>query len=98
MTGGRKTILRLMKSSEIREKEATTVTKGLTKNEMVGQSFVFFLAGYETTATTLTWALYELCRDQGKSNWGTNLWYRDLYVRKLGLIHFRTQITRVLAF
>ena len=37
---------------------------GLTGDEIIGQSFIFFVAGYETTATTLTWALYELARDQ----------------------------------
>lgn len=32
----------------------------LTVNQIVAQSFIFFLAGYETTATTLTFCLYEL--------------------------------------
>ena len=55
-----------MKQNEIDEKQSKVVTKGLTRNEMTGQTFIFFLAGYETTATTLTWALYELCRDLGE--------------------------------
>jgi len=55
--------MKLMKQNEIDEKQTKVMTKGLTRNEMTGQTFIFFLAGYETTATTLTWALYELCRD-----------------------------------
>ena len=65
-TGDHKTIMKLMKKNEIDEKQSKVVTKGLTRNEMTGQTFIFFLAGYETTATTLTWALYELCRDIGE--------------------------------
>ena len=35
----------------------------MTYDEIIGQNFVFFVAGYETTATTLTWALLELARN-----------------------------------
>nr|XP_027194144.1 cytochrome P450 3A8-like [Dermatophagoides pteronyssinus] len=35
-------------------------SKYLNDDEIVAQSFIFFIAGYETTASTLTFALYEL--------------------------------------
>ena len=34
--------------------------KYITEDEMLAQSWIFFVAGYETTATTLTFATYEL--------------------------------------
>ena len=39
------------------------LSNGLTKDEIVGQSTLFFLAGYETTATTLTMALFALTQN-----------------------------------
>jgi len=61
--GGRgKDFLNLMLNSEITEKEAIDATKGLTMNEIIGQLFVFFVAGYETTASTVTNSLLYLVR------------------------------------
>jgi cytochrome P450 len=33
-------------------------SEGLTEQEIKANAFIFFIAGHETTATTLTWALY----------------------------------------
>ncbi|GFS49402.1 cytochrome P450 3A21 [Nephila pilipes] len=42
----------------------TTTNKKLTMNELVGQCVIFFLAGYETTASTLSYATYLLALNQ----------------------------------
>nr|UYA98611.1 cytochrome P450 CYP6MS5 [Sitophilus zeamais] len=36
----------------------------ITEDEIIAQCFVFFAAGYETSSTTTTFALLELCQDQ----------------------------------
>lgn len=36
------------------------MSKGLTVNQIAAQAFLFFLAGYETSATTMLFGLYEL--------------------------------------
>ncbi|XP_054154549.1 thromboxane-A synthase-like [Oppia nitens] len=43
-----------------REALTNVTAKRLTESEILGQCFVFFLAGFETTATTLAFCTYEL--------------------------------------
>jgi len=62
-SGRAKDFLNLFAKSKISEEEAKTATKGLTEHEIVGNVFILFAAGFETTATTIMWAMYELARD-----------------------------------
>ncbi|XP_054154551.1 cytochrome P450 3A11-like [Oppia nitens] len=43
-----------------REALSNVLAKRLTEDEILGQCFLFFIAGYETTATTLSFCTYEL--------------------------------------
>ncbi|CAG2181433.1 unnamed protein product, partial [Oppiella nova] len=50
--------------SEKKALNVNLINKQLTEYEILAQAFVFLLAGYETTATTLTFCTYELALNQ----------------------------------
>ena len=51
----------LVKSqNDAENKDIVIPNKGLTEEEIMAQSIVFLLAGYETTAATLTFCTYYL--------------------------------------
>nr|CAB3235809.1 cytochrome P450 CYP3-like member 3 [Phallusia mammillata] len=49
-----------MLNLEISEAETKTATKGLTRNEIVGNSILMILAGFETTGNTMLFVIYNL--------------------------------------
>ncbi|KAL7738187.1 hypothetical protein ACLKA6_006525 [Drosophila palustris] len=50
---------------ELKQKyDAGNTEEGLTLNEIAAQMYVFLVAGFETTATALSLALYELARNE----------------------------------
>ena len=51
-----------MLRSEIDEIAKKTATKGITQNEMIGQLFMFFAAGYGTTTTAVSVVLFYLAK------------------------------------
>jgi len=54
---------------EMKQKyDAGNTEEGLTINEIAAQMYVFLVAGFETTATALGLALYELAKHEDKQN------------------------------
>ncbi|XP_046660378.1 probable cytochrome P450 6a14 [Homalodisca vitripennis] len=54
----------LRKQEEIDSKQTSDVSYGLTIEQMTAQSFVFFIAGFETASSLMSFCLYELSRHQ----------------------------------
>ena len=60
---GRKTdFINIMLRSEIDETAKNTASKGITQNEMIGQLFMFFAAGYGTTTSAISAVLFLLAK------------------------------------
>lgn len=53
----------LDEESNSTDTNATTVSGKITENELAAQCFIFFLGGFETSSTTMHFALYELAVD-----------------------------------
>ena len=62
-SGRQKDFVNLMVDNEISESESSKSTKGLTRNEIIAQLFVFFFAGYETTATSVSATILYMLRN-----------------------------------
>lgn len=52
--------LQAKKEEEARQSDGIDLSKGLTIEQMAAQSFVFFVAGFETSSSTIAFCLYEL--------------------------------------
>ncbi|EAT39034.1 AAEL009133-PA [Aedes aegypti] len=59
-------LMQMMKKNKEDESEENSVT--LTLDEVVAQSYVFFLGGFETSRTTMSYCLYELSLNQEVQN------------------------------
>ncbi|XP_060537003.1 probable cytochrome P450 6a23 isoform X2 [Cylas formicarius] len=57
-------LIQMKKSGQSNQlSKGETETIGLTNDEIIAQCFLFFSAGYETSASTMTFTLYELAKN-----------------------------------
>ncbi|XP_060537016.1 probable cytochrome P450 6a20 [Cylas formicarius] len=54
----------LMEMGELQESDSKEGECPLSKEDIVAQCFLFFTAGYETSASTITFAMYEIAQNQ----------------------------------
>ncbi|XP_023310268.1 probable cytochrome P450 6a20, partial [Anoplophora glabripennis] len=59
----RNDFMQLLLEMKAKDDNATENGNTLTMPEIIAQSFVFFIAGFETSSTTMTFALFELARN-----------------------------------
>lgn len=87
----------LLAASEASEKSA-----GLTSDEMMGNLFIFTIAGFDTTANTLSYSLALLARHQNWQDWVREEIDRILppsaTVEELDYSEIYPQATRIMAF